>query len=316
MSIKQQGCALQSNLSAWAQTSVFVILLSTGLYACNGTTSQVSTSSTSNTPDTPVTQPVFTKSFSQAKREATQIYLSHQEAFYSGCEYYAVGKKLVPLKSSCGYKTRKNEVRASRIEWEHIVSMWQIGHQLQCWQNGGRSNCRKVSARFRQIEADLHNLVPAIGELNADRSNFKHGMIEGEKRVYGAVDAEVDFRAGIFEPRPKVRGDIARIYFCIQQKYGLDISNQQMQLFKSWDQSDPVSPWEKQRNLKIQAIQGDSCQFVSGEPDYPTTLRCDPAKKYCSHMATCDEARFYLNSCGRTRLDRDHDGIPCEALCN
>ncbi len=30
---------------------------------------------------------------------------------------------------------------------------------------------------------------------------------------------------------------------------------------------------------------------------------------------SCAEARFYLEECGLTKLDRDHDGIPCESLC-
>ncbi|EGH19336.1 endonuclease I, partial [Pseudomonas savastanoi pv. glycinea str. race 4] len=36
----------------------------------------------------------------------------------------------------CGYVPRKSAKRASRIEWEHIVPAWQIGHLRQCWQNG------------------------------------------------------------------------------------------------------------------------------------------------------------------------------------
>jgi endonuclease YncB( thermonuclease family) len=39
------------------------------------------------------------------------------------------------------------------------------------------------------------------------------------------------------------------------------------------------------------------------------------SKLYCSEMVSCDEARFYLRSCGLTRLDGDGDGVPCEAIC-
>ena len=38
-------------------------------------------------------------------------------------------------------------------------------------------------------------------------------------------------------------------------------------------------------------------------------------KKTCSQMVSCDEARYYLNSCGVSSLDRDKDGIPCESIC-
>lgn len=37
--------------------------------------------------------------------------------------------------------------------------------------------------------------------------------------------------------------------------------------------------------------------------------------KHCSEMTSCDEAYFYLRSCGQTALDRDKDGVPCESIC-
>ncbi len=40
------------------------------------------------------------------------------------------------------------------------------------------------------------------------------------------------------------------------------------------------------------------------------------SKKYCGDMSGCEEAKFYLNSCGLDRLDADHDGVPCESICN
>jgi len=39
-------------------------------------------------------------------------------------------------------------------------------------------------------------------------------------------------------------------------------------------------------------------------------------KRTCGQMTGCQEAYFYLNSCGVGSLDRDKDGIPCETLCN
>ena len=40
------------------------------------------------------------------------------------------------------------------------------------------------------------------------------------------------------------------------------------------------------------------------------------AKKYCKDMSICDEARVYLIQCGMKNLDRDGNGVPCEALCD
>ena len=39
------------------------------------------------------------------------------------------------------------------------------------------------------------------------------------------------------------------------------------------------------------------------------------SKRYCKQMASCAEAKFYLQQCGLNRLDRDGDGIPCESIC-
>lgn len=39
------------------------------------------------------------------------------------------------------------------------------------------------------------------------------------------------------------------------------------------------------------------------------------AKRKCGQMLSCEEARFYLSSCGVRALDRDGDGVPCESLC-
>lgn len=38
-------------------------------------------------------------------------------------------------------------------------------------------------------------------------------------------------------------------------------------------------------------------------------------KTKCKEMESCEEAYFYLKKCGVSRLDRDHDGVPCESIC-
>jgi endonuclease YncB( thermonuclease family) len=39
------------------------------------------------------------------------------------------------------------------------------------------------------------------------------------------------------------------------------------------------------------------------------------SKRYCTQMSSCAEAQFYFRHCGLSRLDGDHDGVPCERLC-
>ena len=193
--------------------------------------------------------------FSQAKREASKIYQNHRESFYCGCDIQARGKQLIPDLSSCGYKVRKQLKRASRIEWEHVVPAWEFGHQLKCWQNGGRKNCKK-NKQFKRMESDLHNLVPAVGEVNGDRSNFRFAMLNSTPDMYGQCDFKVNFKQRKAEPPKEKLGNIARIYLYMADRYGLRLSKQQRRLYEAWDRMDPVSEWEKERNLLISRVQG------------------------------------------------------------
>lgn len=182
------------------------------------------------------------KSFSSAKKHLSKQVNADTKTIYCDCSIKKQGKKLVPDPASCGYiprneftKKGKVNARAKRIEWEHIVSAWEFGHQLQCWQNGGRKNCKKVSKQFKKMEADINNLAPAVGEINADRSNYMFGMIQGEKRAYGACDVEIDFKQRVIEPPVEVRKKIAETYFYMQKTYGLKISKKQQKLFEVWN---------------------------------------------------------------------------------
>lgn len=38
---------------------------------------------------------------------------------------------------------------------------------------------------------------------------------------------------------------------------------------------------------------------------------CD-GRIYCSQMTSCEEATFFINNCPNTKMDGNHDGIPCE----
>ena len=204
---------------------------------------------------------LFAQSFGSAKKKLKTVYQNHMIAFYSGCEIRSRGKKLIPVLSTCGYKVRKQERRANRIEWEHVMPAYDFGRQMKCWRDGGRKNCKK-NLKFKAMEGDMHNLVPAIGEINGDRSNYKFAMLQGEGEKYGAVDFEIDFKNKRVEPRDSVKGDIARIYFYMRDNYKIRLSKQQSRMFQAWSKSDPIDEWEKEKNRLIFAIQGNRNNYV------------------------------------------------------
>ena len=86
-----------------------------------------------------------------------------------------------------------------------------------------------------------------------------------------------------------------------------------------WARADPVPPWIWRKVRGKKRGSGTRRADTGGaKPAVPSSalpaVRCG-AKRYCSQMTSCVEARAYLRQCGLRRLDRDRDGIPCEKLC-
>ncbi|MFC3187438.1 endonuclease [Shewanella intestini] len=203
-------------------------------------------------------------SFSQAKRLAKKIYQQlPQQTFYCGCDIKINGKLWQPDLASCGYQVRKQVRRANRIEWEHVVPAWEMGHQRQCWQDGGRKNCGRTDKKFKQMESDLHNLTPSIGEVNGDRSNFRFSQWNGKPKQYGQCQMLVDFKARKVQPPQQSRGAIARTYFYMQQTYGFKLAASQRKLFNAWNNAYPVTAAECQRDRLIANTQGNHNEFVN-----------------------------------------------------
>ena len=40
-------------------------------------------------------------------------------------------------------------------------------------------------------------------------------------------------------------------------------------------------------------------------------FKCD-GRTYCSQMTSCAEATYFLQHCPGTKMDGNHDGVPCE----
>lgn len=202
-------------------------------------------------------------SFSQAKRLAVDIYADYGRSFYCGCDIQWQGKKGQPDLASCDYKIRKQEKRANRIEWEHVVPAWQLGHQLQCWQKGGRKNCNRNNKEFKTMVSDLHNLVPAIGEINGDRSNYRFSDWNGRTNQYGQCEMLIDFKQRKVQPPKSVRGHIARTYLYMAQHYKVKLSSSQLKLYQAWHKMYPPRAWECQRNRRISNIQNKDNAYVT-----------------------------------------------------
>jgi deoxyribonuclease-1 len=137
-----------------------------------------------------------------------------------------------------------------------------FGKHLPCWREGGRKACKKDKT-FKAMEADMHNLVPAIGEVNGDRSNYRFGANEPKIGQYGQCKVQVDFKAKRAYVKDDIRGDIARIYFYMSDKYNVRLSKQEKRMMQVWDKADPVSKWERIKNKRIEKLQGNRNPYIS-----------------------------------------------------
>lgn len=219
----------------------------------------------------PSALPNTPSSFATAKRLLyDEVYAGRPATFYCGCAYDA--ERNVDL-ASCGLQRLSSIARARRIEAEHVFPAYHFGQHRPCWREPlctdrdgepfkGRDCCEKIDEVFQRAHNDLHNLVPAVGEVNGDRGNYNWGMVEGEPREYGACNFEIDRDIRRAEPPDHVMGDIARIYFYMSDTYGIRLSDQDRQLFTAWDRLDPVDDWERERNERIAAIQGNRNPYV------------------------------------------------------
>jgi deoxyribonuclease I len=167
----------------------------------------------------------------------------------------------------CNQKFGPHKGRSINVE--HIFPMSWVIKKLGC---RSREQCRRYSPEFNRIEADMHNLYPAVASINTARSAMAYGMVLGEQRRFGSCDFEVDTKRRRVEPRRKVRGDIARAMFYMRDSYDLKLYSRQAKLLLQWHREDPPDDAERWRNNRIEQLQGRRNRFIDN-PDDASNLR-------------------------------------------
>lgn len=221
-------------------------------------------------PFTTIAEP--TDSFSKAKKLMIEkVYFDHRETLYCGAKFDV--KKNIALPA--GFHTDKYIKRSKRLEWEHVVPAENFGRTFSEWRDGhpkcvdskgkafkGRNCASKVNKEYRYMQSDLYNLYPAIGAVNAVRSNYNFTMLPDVKPAFGSCLVKVDARK--VEPTIESRGQIARTYLYMEQRYPrYKISKPQRQLMHAWNKMYPVSTWECLRAERISKIQGNRNTLVT-----------------------------------------------------
>ena len=212
-------------------------------------------------------------SFNKAKRMLErQVYAEHIVTIYCGYRYGADKKVEVPD----SFSTPRFLKRAYRVEWEHSVPAENFGRAFAEWRDGdaqcvdrkgkpfkGRSCAEKVNQEYRFMQADMYNLFPAVGAVNAMRSNYNYAMLPDMESTFGSCPMKVDEQNHRAEPPEAARGQLARAALYMDDSYPrYNLSRQQKQLFESWNRMYPVDQWECTRASRIEKLQGNENRFV------------------------------------------------------
>lgn len=206
-------------------------------------------------------------SFSKAKKLLQkEVYNDHRETVYCAAEFDSKKNIIIPT----GFTTNKHKKRAKRIEWEHIVPAENFGRTFNEWRNGhpecvskkgksfkGRKCASKMNKEYRLMQSDMYNLFPAIGSVNAMRSNYNFVAQVESKSGFGSCDMRISNRK--VDPPTGAKGRIARTYLYMDSTYKrYSMSKSQKQLMNAWDRMYPVSAWECKRAKRIEEIQMNS----------------------------------------------------------
>lgn len=135
----------------------------------------------------------------------------------------------------------------------------------------------------RGAGTDIHHLRPTDVQVNGARGNLDFDY--GGSKVSGCDGCLRT--ANSFEPPDRVKGDVARMLFYMAVRYepgdAVDLElnellnngsapyHGKLSVLLEWHEQDPVSDWERQRNDKIQDIQGNRNPFVD-HPEWAESI--------------------------------------------
>ena len=114
---------------------------------------------------------------------------------------------------------------------------------------------------YRRMQADMHNLAPAIGSVNALRRNYAFAALPGIGSSFGTCPMKIAGNRA--EPPESARGMSARTYKYMDKEYPqYAMGGPTEKLMNAWDRMYPPDAWECARARRIARIQGNANEFT------------------------------------------------------
>ena len=204
-----------------------------------------------------------------SKQQLKKIYLrgNHLKTLHCGCFFDKI-QQVYPRICEHGPKGIGKRGERKIIDWVHVVPLSTFAKPLKCWDEAlcrrdgkgrGRGSrcCNVMSPKFKTREADMHNLFPAVGGDDGERTE--------SSAVFGGMDEYKfckDKSTSSLTPRPGARGNIARAYLYMSRQYRLKIAEDMEDQLRKWHLEDPPDAWEEERNSLIELVQGNRNPFI------------------------------------------------------
>lgn len=211
------------------------------------------------------------ESYAEAKKLLYRVvYADHRRTFYCGASFDENRAVTLPQ----GMVIPEHAERAGRAETEHLVPAENFGRFFREWREGsprctangrpfkGRRCAELASRQYRLMQADLYNLVPAVGAVNAMRRNYHFEELPDVPATFGACPMKIAGRRA--EPPDSAKGFAARTALYMDAAYHghFHLSGRQRRLFQAWDAKFPPDEWECERAKRIRRAQGNANAFV------------------------------------------------------
>ncbi|OGH01866.1 MAG: hypothetical protein A2600_09335 [Candidatus Lambdaproteobacteria bacterium RIFOXYD1_FULL_56_27] len=255
--------------------------------------------------------------FGSAKSFLRKVYRENHwnRDFYCGCPLEPSGKLLETkgcyVEESDLNLTRQGvaapQLYADRhlvVEWEHVVPASVLGDR-HLTLNKAKKDCRAEQPKLpnprevdsrkldqaiaacgkekyernKTILSDPHNLYPVMGQLNALRGDKVMTAVEPAAELFSLCQFSLD--AAFVEPPQRIKGDIARIYYYMANKYPAkraEILNFHVRAaLLDWCKADPLNDEERQRVQAVVQATGVQNPFLEQSCETLAANLLDPA---------------------------------------
>ncbi len=161
------------------------------------------------------------------------------------------------------------------------------GESISAYMQGFNTEHSWPQGQFDRLDpmvSDLHHIYAVDITSNGLRSSYDYGFNTDPASPRSTLGSTISGTGQrVFQVRPERRGDVARAHFYLVARYALDdtigivfdddgrlengrIDDTEEAVLRQWSEEDPVDDWERERNARIEALQGNRNPFVD-RPD-------------------------------------------------